>query len=118
MRNTAWAAMNGWSGEGNRRQQIHKEDDFAFDQCPEQSIQQDHMKETDPVRCASCQKGLEKSSVYPKDRRAPEDGQGGRGLNLTPGLGSTFSSCVATGKLLNLSGLSFPCLRNGVSNSI
>lgn len=81
-------------------------------------VQQDHMKETDPVRCASCQKGLEKSSVYPKDRRAPEDGQGGRGLNLTPGLGSTFSSCVATGKLLNLSGLSFPCLRNGVSNSI
>lgn len=81
-------------------------------------IQQDHMKESDPVRCASCQKGLEKSSVYLKDRRAPEDGQGGCGLNLTPGLGSTFSSCVATGKLLNLSGLSFPCLHNAVSNSI
>ena len=76
-------------------------------------IQQDQVKAGDPVRCGGCQKGLETSSKYLRAGRAPEDGQGRCRLNLFPGLGSA-SSCVATGELLTLSGLSFPCLPNGV----
>lgn len=76
-------------------------------------IQWDHVKERDPVRCGSCQKDLETSSVYLRAGRTPEEGQGGCRLNLFPGLGST-SSRVATGELVNLSGFSFPCLPNGV----
>lgn len=43
-------------------------------ECPEQ-IQQDHVKESDPVRCRSCQKDLETGSVYVRAGRASEDSQ-------------------------------------------
>ena len=37
MKNSVWPARGRWSGEANRRQQIHQEDDFTFDECPEQN---------------------------------------------------------------------------------
>lgn len=45
-------------------------------------IQQDHMKDSDPMRCGSCWKGLEMSLVNVRDIKALACGQGGCGLNL------------------------------------
>ena len=45
---------------------------------------------THPMGGGSCWKDLEATSVCLRDKRAPEDSQGGCGLNLAPSLGSTF----------------------------